>query len=260
MNHEIQPYSFSFIFPFTDSPLVPVLMAPAVTPWRSTIPGMGANNPGLRYYTYDRHTGTILDYHQYFLNLSQANAEGAEDWVLEYQATEVYNITDVSATSMHALVNSFLRKDDELFKKYFLFNTVGYDTVSDCGSECKQMHICAIMFVDYDQYQKCMQKYEREHLVPYKIHKEGGEGRGNGTLVHRIVNVTHFYHGHAPHPYPPGPRPAVHHHVPGYMHYVIYGLVTLVVVLFLVITLLCCCFRPNNRVVYFTQPRYVLVS
>lgn len=238
-------------------------MAPSVSPWRSNIPGMGANNPGIRLYTFDKNTGSVLDFKQYYLNLTQANSVGEPDWTLEYEAAAAYKLENITAESLNSLVSNFLTEDSELFRKYFTHNSVGYNVMSECVDECKQMHICAIMFVDYDQYQRCMQKYERAHLVPYKMHRP--QSSTVPPTQHNMTaspknNTADLYHGHAPHPYPPGPRPVPHRHKPGYMHYVIYGLVTLVVLLFIVITLLCCCFRPNNRVVYFTQPRYVLVS
>ena len=229
-------------------------MAPAVTPWKSSIPGIGANNPAIRYYVYNRTTGDILDYYQYYLNLTAANLLGEADWVLEYRAGAAYDLKNITGRSLHALVSSFLVGHSSMFQKYFGYNSVGYDRTTSCVAACKQMHICSIMFVDYSRYSQCMRKYEQEHVVPYQIQHDGG------FVNFSVVNMSEPSRGHQPHPYPPHPRPAVHHKVPGYMHYVIYGLVSLVVVLFLVITLLCCCFRPHNRVVYFTQPRYVLVS
>jgi hypothetical protein len=48
------------------------LLVPGVTPWNSTLaPETGANNPGLRLFQYDLDTGRIVDYHQFFLNLTK---------------------------------------------------------------------------------------------------------------------------------------------------------------------------------------------
>jgi hypothetical protein len=48
------------------------LLVPGVTPWNSTLaPETGANNPGLRLFQYDEDTGRIVDYHQFYLNLTK---------------------------------------------------------------------------------------------------------------------------------------------------------------------------------------------
>lgn len=40
------------------SPISVMFLAPAVTPWKTTLPGVhnGANNPGIRVFVYDRET------------------------------------------------------------------------------------------------------------------------------------------------------------------------------------------------------------
>jgi hypothetical protein len=52
-----------FSFKLIGEPLVPVFVAPAVTPWRYVIPsGTGpAHNPAIRLVKYDRQTGRQLD-------------------------------------------------------------------------------------------------------------------------------------------------------------------------------------------------------
>ena len=51
----------------------PMFLSPAVTPWKSTLPGVGYNNPSIRLYAYNRSSLDILDYSQYYLNLTKAN-------------------------------------------------------------------------------------------------------------------------------------------------------------------------------------------
>ena len=53
-----------------------MLLAPAVTPWKSTLPGVGANNPAIRLFKYDRSTGIAQSYVQHYLNLTAANLKG----------------------------------------------------------------------------------------------------------------------------------------------------------------------------------------
>ena len=51
-----------------------MFLSPAVTPWKSTLPGVGYNNPSLRLYKYDKTTSQVLDYYEYYLNLTEANS------------------------------------------------------------------------------------------------------------------------------------------------------------------------------------------
>ena len=55
-----------------------MFLSPAVTPWKSTLPGVGYNNPSLRLYKYDKTTSQVLDYYQYYLNLTEANSKQGE--------------------------------------------------------------------------------------------------------------------------------------------------------------------------------------
>ena len=55
-----------------------MFLSPAVTPWKSTLTGVGYNNPSLRLYKYDRTTSQFLDYYQYYLNLTEANSKQGE--------------------------------------------------------------------------------------------------------------------------------------------------------------------------------------
>ena len=101
------------------------LMAPAVTPWDSSTPTdprffrffwtsslrivsmyfHHIRNPGLRLFQFEQETGRcikffphpiwilvrrILNFQQFFLNLTQANEEGRAEWQLEYDFLDYY--------------------------------------------------------------------------------------------------------------------------------------------------------------------------
>ena len=52
------------------------LLVPGVTPWNSTLaPETGANNPGLRLFKYELGSGRIIDYHQFYLDLSKVGVD-----------------------------------------------------------------------------------------------------------------------------------------------------------------------------------------
>lgn len=54
--------SFRMFYSDTGSPINVMFLAPGVTPWKTTLPGVsnGANNPGIRVIDYDRDTLQVL--------------------------------------------------------------------------------------------------------------------------------------------------------------------------------------------------------
>ena len=103
-------------------------MAPAVTPWFSSLPGAGANNPAFRIYDYDINTEEILDatyystlyispstvttyfflggiiaflegnvtilycFRTYYIDLDKLNKDNNTKWQKEYSMKEAYSI------------------------------------------------------------------------------------------------------------------------------------------------------------------------
>lgn len=135
-----------------------VLIAPAVTPWETTLGGViggAANNPAIRLVKFDTDTGAILDIEQYYLNLTQANLDGETDWILEYQGTIYYNQSDMTTYSLDNIARNLLT-DDELFNKYYAANGVNYDPNELCEEECRIVQYCAITEVDYNEYEECV--------------------------------------------------------------------------------------------------------
>jgi len=148
---------FLFGMFYADEPVISMFMAPSVTPWFIPLPDVGSNNPGVRLYKYSRETGHIVDYTQYFLNLSAANTAGHDNWRVEYRATEAYGISAVDAASWNEVIQRFVSGSEslDLFSRYYHFNSVSYD-LSDCTGECKKQHICAASEVDADKYSQCL--------------------------------------------------------------------------------------------------------
>ena len=131
-----------------------LFLAPAVTPWNTSLPGVGPNNPGIRLYDYDTATGRVVNIRQYWLNLTEANSRNETDWTLEYRATKRYGVPDVGGASMIELAERFLKKGDSTFDAYYGFNSVSYDF--SCDAKCKTTQVCSIMCVDYDEYYRCL--------------------------------------------------------------------------------------------------------
>ena len=131
-------------------------MCPAVTPWNTTLGGVGANNPGIRLFKYSKTDRILRDWEQFYLDLSKVDEEDVPIWEKQYNASESYNLNDLSADSMHELVQSFEVDESETFNRYYVHNSVDYDN-SKCTGMCKQAHLCAIKQVDRDSYTTCLE-------------------------------------------------------------------------------------------------------
>ncbi|KAH0631287.1 hypothetical protein JD844_005568 [Phrynosoma platyrhinos] len=148
--------SFRMFYSNSGSPINVMFLSPAVTPWKTTLPGVhnGANNPGIRVFTYDRDTLQVEDMVTHYLNLTQANQRTPE-WKKEYSLTEAFQIRDASVQSMHLLLEK-LEKDQEHLQRYYQYNSVQYD-LSYCDDNCQTDHLCAIREVDFAKYSQCIQ-------------------------------------------------------------------------------------------------------
>ena len=59
----------------------------------TTYPG---RNPSFRQFIIDSNTKNIIDYEQYRLNLTDANLKGTADWYIAYNATKLFNVSDLT--------------------------------------------------------------------------------------------------------------------------------------------------------------------
>ena len=95
------------------SPVSVAYLVPGVSPMRSTLASeTGANNPGVRLYRYDRLTGIIEDYDQYYLSLSDVVSGGDPVWQISYSMLEYFDLQALSPNflSQHVeKVRNFLK-------------------------------------------------------------------------------------------------------------------------------------------------------
>ncbi|NXY87109.1 ASM3B phosphodiesterase, partial [Alcedo cyanopectus] len=149
--------SFRMFYSDAGSPINVMFLAPGVTPWKTTLPGVtnGANNPGIRVVDYDPATLQVLDMVTYYLNLTRANA-GSPRWEQEYRLTEAFQVPDGSARSLQMVLEQ-LSGDPRALQRYHQFNSVSYD-LSPCGQPCSAQHICAIRELDFTRYSECVKR------------------------------------------------------------------------------------------------------
>lgn len=135
-------------------------VAPAVTPWETTLPGVmggAGNNPGVRLVQYNRTSATVINVLQYYLNLTKANSRpqgSMAQWELAYNATAYYDQPDMTTASLKNLVDR-MWTDDALFDKYYKANGLYFDMNEKWSSETRSVHCCAITQLDYKNYTTC---------------------------------------------------------------------------------------------------------
>ncbi|KAK0157439.1 hypothetical protein PV328_011183 [Microctonus aethiopoides] len=155
--------TFRTIYSDMGVPVSWIMMAPSITPGRPN----GPNNPGLRLYKFETGTGQILDYTQYYLDLSKANAIGRANWVIEYSLLDYYELKDISARSLHDLADRFTQTNDNAFVRYYAANTVSLprevEDIWGCGGAlngaCALQHYCAVTRVNPESYKNCLSSY-----------------------------------------------------------------------------------------------------
>lgn len=84
----------------------------------------------------------MLDYTQYYLNLTEANLNGRAEWRRAYNFTQLYGMPDVSALALHNVATGMLTQPG-LFANYYAANHLLKDGAPFCGSLCRQVHFCA---------------------------------------------------------------------------------------------------------------------
>ncbi|OXB61865.1 hypothetical protein ASZ78_004571 [Callipepla squamata] len=147
--------SFRMFYSDTGSPINVMFLAPGVTPWKTTLPGVdnGANNPGIRVVDYNADTLQVQDVVTYYLNLTHANLV-APVWEEEYRLTRAFRVPDGSARSMHTVLER-ISEDAEYLQQYYDFNSILYD-LAPCGDTCRADHVCAIREIDFMRYEECL--------------------------------------------------------------------------------------------------------
>ncbi|XP_016159210.1 PREDICTED: acid sphingomyelinase-like phosphodiesterase 3b [Ficedula albicollis] len=154
--------SFRMFYSDTGAPINVMFLAPGVSPWKTTLPGVsnGANNPAIRVIDYDQDTLQVLDMVTYYLNLTRANMVGSAReeefpvWEEEYRLTEAFQVPDGSAPSMQMVLERISRSPHYL-QLYYEFNSARYD-LEPCQQECRVDHLCAIREVDFVKYNECV--------------------------------------------------------------------------------------------------------
>ena len=120
-------------------------IAPSLTPT--------SGHPSFRSYTVDPVTFAILDFTQYYANMSSPNYQTAgPEWAKLYSAKETYGsqlnppVTEPAAELTPAFwhnVTTIFESNDSLFQTYYSLQSRGYNN-STCTGDCKSQEICGL--------------------------------------------------------------------------------------------------------------------
>ena len=92
------------------------------------------------------------------------------DWLIDYKATDVFNIPNVSPQSLHSLVQTFQDQKSTNFDKYYLYNSVSAGG-EHCDKYCKTAQICAITKIDFDDYNECVELSTKASSSAYGLNR-----------------------------------------------------------------------------------------
>lgn len=112
------------------------------------------NNPGLRLYEYNITSFALLDYYQFWTNLTDNIISGNIDWQLEYRATEFFNTFNLSPVSMYEAYLLIQSVTSQLLKFHF-YNSVSYPT-KGCDEICKKIQLCSIRHPFTKGFKECL--------------------------------------------------------------------------------------------------------
>ena len=115
------------------------------------------NNPSFRYLSYDVSSFHVLDYTDYYVDLSATSITSPPVWNKEYTFSSTYEIYGgVNTTSYGNLYNQLSKSGHSLFDIWFSNSVQQSDQVSQSNS--KSDYLCAFINLDKDSLGNCMGK------------------------------------------------------------------------------------------------------
>jgi hypothetical protein len=128
-----------------------ILIAPALTPesWHET-----GQNPALRKYHYNTSSFELLDFDQYYLNLTAANAGTDTQWQLEYSAKQAYGLRDFQPQSWSKFAAELHQNSSKLNTFYQQYRSLRTDT-APLTAKVKRDLLCLISSQTFIEYETC---------------------------------------------------------------------------------------------------------
>lgn len=131
-----------------DEPVNVMYIAPSATTFTN-------ENPSFRVFELDPDTYETLNYYQYHLNITRANAEDKATWELFYDAKSAYGLPDLSPASwLQASQRMF--DDSALAAKYRFNRHTGVYPENSCNFLCRREMACETQTIAFAEYSQCM--------------------------------------------------------------------------------------------------------
>eukprot|EP00698_Gefionella_okellyi_P022364 TRINITY_DN7403_c0_g1_i1.p1 TRINITY_DN7403_c0_g1~~TRINITY_DN7403_c0_g1_i1.p1 ORF type:complete len:572 (-),score=106.93 TRINITY_DN7403_c0_g1_i1:145-1860(-) len=129
-------------------PIGMVYVSPAVTTFSNI-------NPSYRIYEVDPATYTVLDYEQWHMNLTRANAEGTPTWELFYRASQLFSLQDLSPQSWN-VVSFDLFTNSTLAALYHEATGTAHAGLTPCDANCMLKEYCQTRCSVHAMYLQCL--------------------------------------------------------------------------------------------------------
>ena len=125
------------------NPTGALLLAPSITPLVThQYPKTVGTNPGIRQYLYRNNSKSLLDYQQYFVDLEKANLVEYIQWTLLYNFSQMYNVSDLTGSSLRKVLDT-IKENPIVFDKAYQLNTLLHDN-GPCDYYCSLNFVCAM--------------------------------------------------------------------------------------------------------------------
>ena len=123
-------------FDTNTEPVAIAYVAPSVTTYKN-------KNPAFRVCEYNRTTFEMINYHQYILNLTDANISGTPNWYKEYDPKTTYNMKALTPKDWLEVVGK-MDVDQNMLNTFQYYRTCSYGTMGSCTGSCKTDTLCQL--------------------------------------------------------------------------------------------------------------------
>lgn len=161
--------NFRLFLNSSGQPVVPLFVAPSVTPISLPMYDEPIHNPGVRLIKYNRKFGWHLDILQYYVDLPMANRAIYVNLALGYVATEEYEIPDIRSDSLAVLVDKFQNQTGPYFQRFMKWYTTNAVESYPCNATCHKSVVCGIRYQTEQEFAVCMSKLERQQLLQASV-------------------------------------------------------------------------------------------
>jgi len=121
----------------------------------------GTRNPSVRIYELNDTTWEVLDYTQYYFDLSAYTGSTPEPVITKlYSAKEEYGLSNLNPQSWYALLFRFMNDENLILKHINNEQARAGSPATSCDSQCRLNHVCRQRYASYDRYLLCTQNFD----------------------------------------------------------------------------------------------------